>query len=386
MTWPAARAATGRRRIQAAQAAMTSAGFDALLLIESANLRFLSGYPSAELTLARPFLLVVPRRGEPVFLVHRGREAEARRYAWLADVRTYEALSVAPVGELRPILDGLGLSGGRIGLELGREQRPGLPIAEIERLRAELAPATFEDAADLLWRLRMVKSAEDVEALRTACRLTAESFETTLAGVRAGDLDTTVVRRMETVMTDGGGARPWVLITAGAGNYALATGWPVGRAVETGDMVWMDAGCSVDGFWSDFSRAGVVGGPSAEQADGWRAIVELTERGIAMVRPGVPVADIAASMNEGVHALGLPVVSWTSDLAGRVGHGIGYDVTEPPHVSTNDPTILEVGMVISVEPGVATETGLFHCEANVLVTRDGHDLLSTAPPDLATLG
>ncbi len=378
-------AATGRERLAAAQEAMARDGLAALLLVNSANLLFLSGYPALELTLARPFYLVVPLAGDPVLLVHAGREAEARRYAWVTDVRTYARLSVAPLDELGAIVVALGLRRGRIGAELGFEQRVGLPIAEFERVRAALAPAVVEDAATLLWRLRMRKSARDVAALREAGRITAAAYAETFAATRAGDPDRLPVRRMQLAMAQGGGGGAWVLVTAGRGNYALATGVATGRPLTRGDMLWMDAGCAVRGFWSDFSRAAVIGGPSREQVAAQRAIVELTAAGVTMARPGVAVADIAAAMAAGVHRLGLPVTSWTSDLAGRVGHGIGYDVTEPPHVSTSDPTILEPGMVISVEPGVATEFGLFHCEENVLVTGAEAEILSVSPRELATV-
>jgi Xaa-Pro dipeptidase len=372
-------------RLGRARDLMSAEGFDALFLTTGRNLCFLSGYPAVELTLARPFFLVLPRRGSPVLLVHQGRYAEARRYAWIDDIRTYARLSVAPVAELATIADELSIRDGRIGAELGFEQRLGIPVLEFERLRSGLGPARFEDAAALLWRLRMIKSPTDIESMRRACRLTGEAYEATFAATRVGGLDTDAARQLEAAMVDAGGRDPWVLVTSGSGNYALATGTPANRPLEPGDMLWFDAGCSVDGFWSDFSRAGVAGGPTSEQLEAQRQIVELTRLGVEMVRPGVAVAEIAARLNDGTRALGLPVVSATSILAARVGHGIGYDITEPPHLSDSDPTVLEAGMVISVEPGVATEFGLFHAEENVLVTKDGHEVLSTCSSAVRTL-
>lgn len=377
---------TGLARLAAARSAMDQAGFDALLLINSTNLLYLTGYPVLELTLARPFYLLVPRRGEAVLLVHEGRIAEARRYAWIHDVRAYPRLSVAPVEAIIAITAEMGITTGRIGAELGFEQRMGIPVAEFERLRSALAPAIVEDAAGLLWGLRAVKSADDLAAMRRACRITADAYEATFASTTAGMTDAHVVARMRTAMADAGGDAPWVLMTAGAGNYELATGSPVGRILETGDMVWMDSGCSIGGFWSDFSRAGVLGGATAEQSEAQRLVWEATVVGTRMIRPGVPVAEIAASVREALHATGLPALSWTSDLAGRVGHGIGLDITEPPHVSITDPTILDPGMVVSIEPGLATSFGLFHVEQNVAVTHDGHEILSTSPWRLRTLG
>jgi Xaa-Pro dipeptidase len=364
---------------------MVQTGFDALFLSTGTNLCFLTGYPAVEQTLARPFYAVVPARGEPLLLVHTGREAEARRYAWIDDVRTYARLSVAPLEQLDQAFRDRGLTGGRIGAELGREQRLGMPVAEFERVRLELAPARFEDAADLLWDLRMIKTEDDIAAIRRACLITARAYRDTFRVARAGDIDRMLVARLGAAMTARNGHAPWVLIASGAGNYALATGAPHDRRLQPGDMLWFDAGCSVDGFWSDFSRAGVVGRPSADQREAQRRIVELTARGIAMVRPGMAVAEIAALVNAGVREIGLPVEVATSDQAARVGHGIGYDVTEPPHVSVDDSTVLEPGMVITIEPGVATSFGLFHAEEVVLVTATGHEILSRSDRHLRSI-
>jgi Xaa-Pro aminopeptidase len=363
---------------------MAGEGLDALLLVNSRNLLFLSGYPQLEGTLARPFYLVVPRTGEPVLIVHEGRAAEARRYSWVTDVRAYRPLSVAPVELIAGSIRGGG-AGMLVGAELGYEQRIGIPIVELDRIRDALTPARLVDAAALLWQLRMVKSPADIRAIRQACRVTAGAYAQTFAATAGGDVDHDVARRMTNAMSDAGGNAPWVLITSGPGAYELATGVPVGRALEPGDMVWMDAGCSVESFWSDYSRAAVVGTPAPDQVEAQRRILDITATAVGMVRPGVPVREIAAWCNERVRDVGLPVRSWTSHLAGRVGHGIGYDVTEPPHVSESDPTVLVPGMVISIEPGVATDAGLFHAEQNVLVTEDGAEILSASPSELRTL-
>jgi Xaa-Pro aminopeptidase len=371
--------------LRRAQEAMAHSGFDALFLATGTNLCYLSGYPTVELTLARPFYLVIPARGEPALLVHIGREAEARRYAWIDDVRTYRRLSVAPIEELHAAFRERGLRGGRVGAELGREQRLGMPVAEFDRVRQELAPSRFGDAADVLWALRMIKADGDIAAISRACRITAAAYAETFTSARAGELDRPVAARLAGGMTARGGHDPWVLVASGPGNYALATGAPHDRALESGDLLWFDAGCSVDGFWSDFSRAGVIGGPTTDQRDAQRRIVALTAKGVAMVRPGVPVAEIAAVVDEGVRDIGLPVEVATSEMAGRVGHGVGYDITEPPHVSVDDPTILEPGMVITIEPGVATPFGLFHAEEVVSVTALGRDILSRSPRDLRSI-
>jgi Xaa-Pro dipeptidase len=72
-------------------------------------------------------------------------------------------------------------------------------------------------------------------------------------------------------------------------------------------------------------------------------------------------------------------------LAARVGHGLGRTPTELPSLSEDDPTILVEGMIMTVEPGVATEFGTFHIEENVLITRDGPQLLTDGHWQLWTI-
>lgn len=372
-----------RYRVQEARDALARSGLDALLLTGGTNLTFLSGFPYVDVNLARPYFLVLSPAGLTL-LVHTGRFHEARRLSWVEDVQTYEGLSVAPVSEISSVLREHGIARGRVGMELGYEERLGIPAAELERLRVELAPIVIDDASNLLWGLRMVKPRWDVAAIRRACDITTDAYAETLRGIAFGDREADVLLTMTYAMLRRGGASPWVCVTSGTGNYDVVMGPGSDRVLEPGDMVWMDGGCAVAGMWSDFGRAAVLGGPSSDQRDAQRAIREIGEIGVAMVRPGVPVRDIASCLNERVNAVSLAATSYVSTIAGRVGHGIGCDVTEPPHISEVDDTVLAPGMVISIEPGVATEYGLFHIEENVLVTDDGCEVLSRAPWELVT--
>ncbi|MDX6378473.1 MAG: hypothetical protein QOE98_2776, partial [Gaiellaceae bacterium] len=280
---------------------------------------------------------------------------------------------------------GAGISTGRIGAELGFEQRLGIPVLDLRRIAAELAPIEIVDASPLLWDLRLRKAPWEIAAMRRACAYTAGAYERMFSIVREGSTEREVALTMMIETGRAGGGSPWVAITSGAGRYDVLMGSGDDRVLERGDMVWLDSGCTVDGLWSDFGRAGVVGGPTPEQTEGQRQIVEITALGVELVRPGRPVAEIAAALNERVREVELQVTSDISGLAGRVGHGVGLDMTEPPHVSEDDETVLAPGMTITIEPGVATAFGLFHAEQNVLVTDDGREVLSRSPQHLRTV-
>jgi Xaa-Pro aminopeptidase len=302
------------------------------------------------------------------------------------EIRTYHALSCAPLAEMVSAFHDLGLAQGRVGAEVGSDDTLDLPVDDFVELRRRLPAVEFVPSGPALWPVRMRKSAAEITYVRRACAATTRAYEQTFEQARGGMTEADVARLMMVALLEEGGASPWILITSGAGNYDLATKLPSSRRLEPGDMVWMDAGCTAGGYWSDFGRAGVVGGPTAEQRDAQARIHEITMYGVEMIRPGVTTGEIARRCNEGLARLELPVTSCISDLAARVGHGVGLMTTELPHVAAEDETLLEPGMILTVEPGVATAYGIFHVEENVVVTEEGCEVLSHAPRELATIG
>lgn len=364
---------------------MAEAEIDALLVTEGSNYMYFSGHrvPYARTSdsgHSRPSAVVLPREGEPIVIVHAFHQLDAVRAGGARDVRAYEEFSHGATLLVRDALRERCAGRGRVGTELGYEQRLGLPYAEFIWLQKDLGSLEFVDAAHLLWRLRMVKSEAEVACIREACRITGRAYAAMFARLREGMTERDVSALLAIAMMEEGADRPGLLmVTSDPARYRTGDA-ATRRTIRRGDMVWSDAGAIFNAYWADFSRAAVVGGPSRDQAAMQRAIHELTMRGVEMTRPGRPIAEIARVCNAGMEELGLP-----TNLAGRIGHGLGLQINELPHVATYDPTVLESGMVITIEPGVVTPYGLFHVEENVLVTADGYELLSTAPRELAAL-
>jgi len=144
-------------------------------------------------------------------------------------------------------------------------------------------------------------------------------------------------------------------------------------------MLWADLGFTADGYWSDYCRAAVVGGPSPQQIDRQRRIAEATAAGVALCRPGVAIADIAREVRRTSEHLGLAGLGF-----GRLGHGIGLNATEPPSVVEHEPTILVRGMVITIEPAATYDDGLY-CAEQIVVVGDQPELLSVESSDLRSI-
>ncbi len=374
-----------RARLARVQAEMDRQSLDGLLLTSGPNLTYLSGYPSPARAASRPFLLVVPQVGAPTFIVHTGRELEAQGYSWISDIRTFHRLSHAPLDVVIEALRDAGIQSGRVGAELGSDTSLDIPVEDFLRLQRLVPEIEFVDAGQVLWPVRFRKSDAEIAYIRRACAITTDAFATMFTQAREGLTEAEMARSMAEATFATGGSNPWAIITCGPGSYDLASKLPSCRKLSDGDFFWMDAGCSVGGYFSDFGRAGVVGGPTPEQRDAQTRIHEITMLGVDMIRPGITTGEIARRCNAALAGITFPVTSSISGLAARVGHGLGMVTTELPNVAEDDETVLEAGMVLTVEPGVGTDFGTFHVEENVLVTDSGYEILSHAPRELVTI-
>lgn len=373
------------RRLERLRALMQARGLAALLLGTGPNLAYFSGYPSPAKGGSRPYFLILPLAGDPVLIAQNGRRLEAARYSYVRDVRHYVELSRVPVGLIRDALAERGALGKAVGMEFGIEQCFDAPYLEFVRLRDGLAGTDLVDATDFLVRLRAIKSPAEVACLRAACGILRDAYSKTFLSAREGMTERQIAALMFGQFDAAGGGDRFLHVVSGKGHYETPNKPIGGREVRHGDMVWFDAGCTVAGYWSDFSRAGVVGGPSGAQEALQDELIRITSDAVRKVRPGVPASAIGRFCDARVRELKVPVLEDIAGVASRCGHGVGLNITEYPNVSAADPTVLEPGMVITVEPGVATEYGTFHVEENVLVTPDGHELISDAPRVLATI-
>jgi Xaa-Pro aminopeptidase len=144
-------------------------------------------------------------------------------------------------------------------------------------------------------------------------------------------------------------------------------------------MVWLDVSAVIDGYRADYDRTAVLGGPTAEQERLQAIVHDATQAGIAAIQPGAPVAGVMDAVNASLSAAG-----FAPRDSGRIGHGLGLQSTEPPDVSLTDPTILAPGMVITVEPALIYDHGIYQTEQNIAVTATGHEVLTHSPWQIQT--
>ena len=360
--------------------AMTARALDAVVLSDDRLTWWLTGFGDVAPTgsAARPRVLVVPAAGAPAFFVHRSAELCVREMSAVADIRTYRPLGGAPVEEIAAFLRERGCR--RVGAEIGGQLRPGVAAGDVGALNA----AGFElaDASPAVWAVRMVKSEAEIARVREACAITDRAYASALPRLRAGMTERDVVGFLRRTLAEEGADSGWAWVVSGRGQYDRIDGIVRDRAIEPGDFVFVDMGACVGGYWADFSRPAVVGRATEGQRGMQELVAEVTRIGTEALVPGRTAAEVAGLVDEAMAERGLVCTS----RAERYGHGLGIAVTEPPDIWPGEETPIVPGMVLTMEPGMWTEEGMFHCETNVAVTEHGNELLSRAPLELTETG
>lgn len=362
-------------------ARMREQGLDGILLTAESNIDYFSGYRHhAPWTLfARPFFLVISADGRSAHLTHTFLEPEMKRTSAVADVRTFAHSGDAPLEQLRSIMAELGIKKGKLGMELGYEQRLGINILDFKRLESELTDLKIVDASMLLWSLRMIKSPAEIEMMRRSSDVTAAAFKACFDKAKIGMSEIEACRNAADTMILEGAERPgFILVTSGPGNYNVLSGKPTERKLKSGDMLWVDMGSVVGGYWSDYCRSAYFGKPTKILDDSQKSIMDVNQAMIDATRPGQPISKVAEAAAKEFKRQGITV-----DLGkGRIGHGMGLMSTEPPHVALYDQTMCEEGLVFTIEPRITNEHGVFNIEELLVVTKTGVEVLTTSPRNI----
>jgi Xaa-Pro aminopeptidase len=373
------------KRISRLAALAREAGLNGLVLTAESNIDYFSGFRHhAPWTLfARPFFEVISAGGRATLVAHSFLVPEMERTSAVRDIRPYTRSGSAAIAPLADAIRALGMETGRVGAELGYEQRLGVSWDDFGLLQEALPRASFVDASSLLWRLRMFKSLAEQALLRQSAEVTRQAFEACFAAAHPGVTEREIGRIAAETMIRHGAERPgFVLIASGAENYRCLSGKPTDRRLEQGDMLWIDMGAVYQGYWSDFCRAGIIGRPTPEQQDSQKAILEVNQACLDAVKIGEPVKRVAQAAQAAFTRLGYDVQIGE----GRIGHGMGLMSTEPPHTALYEDTIMEKDLAFTIEPRFVTAAGVFNCEELVLVTPEGGELLTTAPRELRACG
>lgn len=386
-------------RVELTRRAMAEAGLEALIVRLPENVLLLSGH----WPLVGASFLYFPAVGRALCVVPHCDEKEAREELWEAECVSYLSGVLGagdPYEEIRKALRRV-IGGGRpsrVGCEGGFESvapawnaaEGAVPAAATRALLAAVAgEEALTDATALLCDLRSRKTPLEQEKLRRVNEIAAMGLEAFADKVDIGVSGVELVACVEeAVLLKGTGhrgarrVRAFAQVSTGP-EESLAGFRPMvistRRKLEDGDIALLELGVVADGFWSDRTRVRVAGTPTAQQREVFEVVRRAGQAAVAAAGPGATCGAVDEAARRVVREAG-----YGKEFLHVTGHGVGLRYHEPvPLVCPGGATVLEPGMVHSVEPGIYREGfGGMRLEDDVLVTPDGVEVLGLSPMSL----
>ena len=366
-------------RTASAQAKMAEQDLAGILLTTEPEVRYFTGFHTLFWqSPTRPWFVFIPAEGKPIAVIPEI-GAALMRQSWLDDIRTWSAPAPADDGIslLTDLLLPLSASGARLGVMKGHETYLRMPLGDWERLIISLPGMQISDATDLVQGLRMVKSSAEIEKLQYICGIGSSAFSVVPEFVSVDMPLEDVFREFRrTAIGLGADDCPYLVGGADQGGYSDVISPPTHRPLQSGDILMMDTGCIWDGYFCDFDRNWAISQTDNRARRAYDVLWRATEAGIEAARPGNTCCDLFNAMSA--------VIAEFDDSGGdigRLGHGLGMQLTEQPSHATFDKTVLQKNMVLTIEPSLSYGDGLMMVhEENIVVGDNSATLLTSRAP------
>lgn len=257
-----------------------------------------------------------------------------------------------------------------------------LSVADLHKIEAAFE-GTLQPAPDILSALRRIKSADEIAAIRRASALAEGVLADLLDELTVGLPERELAARFEyEFKRRGASGASFPPIVLYGPRSSLPHGAPGDTPLQPGDVVLLDFGCRLDGYCSDLTRTYAFGTIPPLWFEGTYELV-LTAQRIALEAacPGMPARELDAIARSLIEDAG-----HGEHFGHGLGHGVGLEIHEAPRLNRESDTILEPGMVITIEPGVYLPgKGGVRIEDLVVITENGCEMLSAAPKELRVI-
>jgi Xaa-Pro aminopeptidase len=259
-----------------------------------------------------------------------------------------------------------------------------MPVRTFERRRA-LAGDDVElvAAGGLIRDLRLVKDAEELDRIRAAAELADAALQEVLDAGIVGKTERDVAIDLEIGMRRRGASGPsFPSIIASGAHAALPHAQPRDVPIPAGTLVVIDWGAQLDGYASDCTRTVATGELDPRDRAVYDVVLIAQLEALDAVRPGPLGKEVDAVARQVIDSAG-----HAEHFGHGLGHGVGLEIHEGPRLSKQGEVALAPGHVVTVEPGIYVpgQAGV-RIEDLVVVTEDGHDVLSTLTKELITVG
>ena len=365
-------------RVARAQILMDQNNLDALFLTTEPEIRYFTGYLTRFWeSPSRPWFLIVPQSGKPIAVIP-SIGAALMAKTWVSDIRTWSSpdLSDDGVTLLAETLTEVLGDNALLGVPSGHETHLRMPLRDFHRLKSLVPNLKFADDFDTIRNLRLVKSGAEIEKIKTACEIAGRAFERVGEIAEAGTPMKAIFRDFQGLcLAEGADWVPYLAGGRGPLGYDDVISPAANDPLERGDILMLDTGLVYDGYFCDFDRNYRVGSCDPRAEGAYHKLLEAVEAGKKVARPGNTARDIFDAMDQ--------IVTGGTGVGdvGRLGHGLGMQLTEWPSFMKGDLTELKEGMVLTLEPGIAIPGGgLIVHEDNFVVRTGAPEQISPKAP------
>jgi len=362
-------------RLDNIQRLMRSQKMDAILLTTQVDIEYYTGFKTQFFqSPTRPWYVLIPSDNKPKAIIPTIGESGMRQ-TWLDDIQTWTSPNPTDDGIslLLATIKSLTSKYKCLGVPKSQESVLRMPLDDYEGLINSLSGIEIKDANKILRQVRLVKSSAEIDKIRHICQLTSQGFIDLIDLLKAGDSERENCQRFkQCLLALGVDDSPYIVAGSGKDGYGSIIMGPGDKIIEEGDLFIIDTGSVFDSYFCDFDRNFAFGHICDEAREAYEVVFKATDAGFRASQVGNTTSDVFHAMNDVMQkggALGSSV--------GRLGHGLGLQLTEWPSNTATDNTTLRPGVILTLEPGMAYLPGkeMVH-EENIVITESGPEWLT----------
>ena len=344
---------------------------DGLLILVEENRRYLSGFKGEDTQFDESAGALFISAEKLILATDSRFELQAKKEAPLYETICYKNGLASILPDIFRILKTkrLGFEGNRISYAQYNKM--------VEKLKSENLPVELVESNMIVENMRLVKEENEINALKRSLAIAESVFVKFLNTLKPGLTEKEAAWNLEKGMREeGADSLSFPTICASGPNSARPHAIPGNRKIQKGEPVLFDWGVSVDGYCSDISRTLIIGKPDDTFQKIFNTVLEAQLKAIAMIKSGISAKAVDAVAREHIDDMG-----FKGKFSHSLGHGIGLAVHENPRISQLSDTLLQPGMVFTVEPGIyISGWGGIRLENMVVVREKQVEVLNQTDP------
>ena len=366
-------------RISKIQKNLDRENIEAIIITSPSNFRYFSGLDSNFWeSPTRPWFLVISKKN-PIKAIIPSIGITALEKTLIKDIEVWQSPNPNDEGVtlLKKTIKNFPINS-KIGFELAFESHLRMSIQDFINIQKELSDYKFVDVSKIIWGLRKIKSENEIENITQICSIASNVFDTFPEKIYTNitEKKATSIFKKE-LINNGADYIMYMACASGEGGYDQIITNPTEKKLNNGDILIIDTGSTLNGYFCDFDRNFGFGKINDISLDAYTKLWESIESTLEIIKPGISCAEIYSSLSKNLIAK-----DGNDGSVGRMGHGLGLQLTEPPSIMRNDHTVIEKNMIITLEPSIELDKNkILVQEENLLITENGYKLLSTRTPE-----